>query len=84
MTDSPSEIVYIPYEPAYEAAFEDMARRRSDRSTIPRAIGYRPTLDLPSMLVWIIAYARIGLEQPALLLRLSDKNALAPVENRAR
>jgi UDP-glucose 4-epimerase len=65
MTESPSEIVCIPYEQAYEAGFEDMARRLPDLTKIQDLIGYRPTLDLPRMLDWIIAYYRQGLEQQA-------------------
>ncbi len=65
MTDSASEIVCIPYEQAYESGFEDMARRLPDLTKIQRAIGYRPTLDLPHMLEWLIAYYRMELDQPA-------------------
>src|SRR5919109_1137083 len=43
MTDSPSEIVCIPYEQAYEAGFEDMARRLPDLTKMQHTIGYRPT-----------------------------------------
>jgi UDP-glucose 4-epimerase len=64
MTDSPSEIICIPYEQAYEAGFEDMARRLPDLTKTQRTIGYRPTLDLPRMLEWIIAYYRTELAQP--------------------
>jgi nucleoside-diphosphate-sugar epimerase len=63
MTQSSSEIVCIPYEQAYEAGFEDMTRRLPDLRKIQRTIGYRPTLDLPRMLEWIIAYYRIELAQ---------------------
>jgi UDP-glucose 4-epimerase len=66
MTDSPSEIVCIPYEQAYEAGFEDMARRLPNLTKTQRTIGYRPTLDLPRMLEWIIAYYRTELAQPVL------------------
>ena len=65
MTESPSEIVCIPYEQAYEAGFEDMARRLPDLTKIQDLIGYRPTLDLPRMLEWIIAYERLELLQRA-------------------
>ncbi|MGH8068623.1 MAG: NAD-dependent epimerase/dehydratase family protein [Candidatus Entotheonellia bacterium] len=64
MTDSASEIVFIPYEQAYESGFEDMARRLPDLTKIQRIIGYRPTLDLPRMLEWLIAYYRMELDQP--------------------
>jgi UDP-glucose 4-epimerase len=65
MTESASEIVFIPYEQAYESGFEDMARRLPDLTKIQRTIGYRPTLDLPRMLEWLIAYYRMELGQPA-------------------
>ena len=58
MTSSPSEIVLVPYEEAYEAGFEDMPRRMPDISKIERLIGYRPVLDLPEMLERVIAYER--------------------------
>jgi UDP-glucose 4-epimerase len=64
MTESSSEIVFIPYEQAYESGFEDMARRLPDLTKIQRTIGYRPTLDLRRMLEWIIAYYRTELAQP--------------------
>ena len=62
MTGSPSEIVRIPYEEAYEAGFEDMHRRLPDISKLQRAIGYAPTLDLSQMLERIIACQR---DEPA-------------------
>lgn len=58
MTGSPSEIVFVPYEQAYEEGFEDMPRRLPDISKIRSLIGYEPTLDLPEMLERIIAYER--------------------------
>ena len=58
MTGSASEIVLVPYEQAYEAGFEDMARRAPDIAKIQRLIGYRPVLDLPEMLERVIAYER--------------------------
>ena len=58
LTGSSSEIVFIPYEKAYEPGFEDMRRRLPDISKVQELIGYRPTLDLPEMLKRIIAYER--------------------------
>jgi len=58
MTGSASEIVLVPYEEAYEAGFEDMARRAPDIAKIQGLIGYRPVLDLPEMLERVIAYER--------------------------
>ncbi len=62
-TGSPSEIVFIPYEQAYEAGFEDMRRRLPDLSKINRLIGYRPTLTLDQMLDRIIEYERGRLDE---------------------
>ncbi len=64
MTASGSDIVCIPYEHAYESGFEDMARRLPDLTKIQQTIGYRPTLDLPRMLEWIIAYYRMEPAEP--------------------
>jgi UDP-glucose 4-epimerase len=58
MTDSSSDIVFVPYDRAYEAGFEDMPRRLPDISKIQALIGYQPTLDLPEMLERIIAFER--------------------------
>lgn len=58
MAESPSEIVFVPYEEAYEPGFEDMPRRLPDLSKIRDLIGYQPTLDLPAMLERIIVYER--------------------------
>ena len=64
MTESASEIIFVPYEQAYESGFEDMSRRLPDLTKIQQIIGYRPTLDLPRMLEWLIAYYRMELDQP--------------------
>ena len=58
ITESTSEIVFVPYEEAYEEGFEDMPRRLPDISKIQQLIGYKPTLDLPEMLDRVIAYYR--------------------------
>ncbi len=58
LTESTSEIVFVPYEQAYEKGFEDMPRRLPDLSKISHTIGYKPTLDLPEMLELIIAHER--------------------------
>jgi UDP-glucose 4-epimerase len=58
LTGSASEIVFVPYEQAYEAGFEDMARRVPDISKIQGLIGYRPVLDLLEMLERVVTYER--------------------------
>lgn len=56
MTNSPSEIVYVPYERAYGPDFEDIRYRVPDISKIRQAIGYEPTLDLNGILERVIAH----------------------------
>jgi UDP-glucose 4-epimerase len=58
MTQSSSEIVFVPYEEAYETGFKDMPRRLTDILKIQKLVGYRPTSDLPEILERIIAYYR--------------------------
>jgi UDP-glucose 4-epimerase len=58
MTGSRSEIVFVPYESAYEAGFEDMQRRVPDLTKIAAAIGYRPSYSLPQILESVIASFR--------------------------
>jgi UDP-glucose 4-epimerase len=57
MTESPSEIVYIPYEQAYEEGFEDMLRRVPDVSKLKRYTGYEPQVQLDEMIERVVAYA---------------------------
>lgn len=58
LTESPSPIVFVPYEQVYEEGFEDMRRRVPDLTKIRRVIGYEPTLALPKILAEIIEYYR--------------------------
>ena len=50
ITDSPSEIVYVPYAEAYAAGFEDMRRRVPDTARINRLLGWRPEVTLDEIL----------------------------------
>ena len=61
---SASEIVYIPYDEAYEAGFEDMPRRVPDLTKIRTLIGYEPKVTLDGILDRVIASMRDG-QQPA-------------------
>lgn len=58
MTNSPSEIVYIPYERAYGPDFEDIRYRVPDITKLRRAIGYEPTVPLDEILRRVIDYER--------------------------
>lgn len=50
MTDSQSEIKFIPYEEAYGEGFEDMRRRVPSLEKAKRLIGYQPTRTLEEII----------------------------------
>jgi nucleoside-diphosphate-sugar epimerase len=54
LTNSPSEIVHIPYDRAYESGFEDMPRRAPDITKLQSLIGFRPTVELDEILTRVI------------------------------
>ncbi|MDO8730211.1 MAG: GDP-mannose 4,6-dehydratase [Candidatus Omnitrophota bacterium] len=58
LTQSGSKLVYIPYDQAYEAGFEDMARRVPDTSKAKKYVGFAPTKSLKEILESVIAYYR--------------------------
>lgn len=58
MTKSHSEIVYVPYDKAYEKGFEDMQRRVPDILKVKNLIGFRPTQDIRGIIETIIDYHR--------------------------
>ena len=59
LTESASNIVFVPYDEAYEAGFEDMMRRVPDITKIRELIGYKPKVDLDGLLTSIIDYHRV-------------------------
>jgi UDP-glucose 4-epimerase len=61
LTDSSSEIVYVPYSEAYEEGFEDMSRRVPDITKVGRLIGFRPGRCLNQILGDIIAHEQRNL-----------------------
>lgn len=56
LTNSESEIVFVPYDEAYEEGFEDMPRRIPDISKINALVGFRPEMKLDGILKKVIAY----------------------------
>mgnify|MGYP001029783928 CR=1 FL=1 len=58
LAHSASEIVFIPYDQAYEEGFEDMRRRVPDIDKIYALIGWEPKVDLDGILQQVIAYFR--------------------------
>jgi len=62
MTASASPIVTIPYDQAYEAGFEDMARRVPDLAKIHAAIGFEPKVKLDEIIARVVADFRARLD----------------------
>jgi UDP-glucose 4-epimerase len=60
LTESQSEINFLPYDEAYEEGFEDMMRRVPNISKINNLIGYRPTFSLDEILKSVIDYERLN------------------------
>ncbi len=58
LTQSPSPIVTIPYDQAYESGFEDMPRRVPDLTKIRTLIGYEPRVSLDEILQLVVDYQR--------------------------
>ena len=58
MTGGRSEVVFIPYDQAYEAGFEDMPRRVPDIRKIAALVGYAPTVALDDILRRVIDHVR--------------------------
>ncbi|MFN2516870.1 MAG: GDP-mannose 4,6-dehydratase [Pyrinomonadaceae bacterium] len=56
MTNSDSEIVFLPYDEAYEEGFEDMPRRVPDISKVKQLVGFRPQMMLEGILQSVISY----------------------------
>jgi UDP-glucose 4-epimerase len=59
-TGSSSEIVFVPYEKAYEAGFDDMRRRVPDIRKIKNVIGWLPSTPLETTIDQIIAHFNGG------------------------
>jgi UDP-glucose 4-epimerase len=58
LSGSKSELLYIPYEEAYEGGFEDMHRRCPDNSAIKKLLGYKPSKTLDEIIQSTIDYHR--------------------------
>ncbi len=58
VTNSGSEIVYVPFEEAYEGGFEDIESREPDISRAEALIGFRPRHGLTSILEDVVESRR--------------------------
>lgn len=56
LTGSNSQIVFIPYDEAYEEGFEDMPRRVPDISKVNKLVGFRPDMTLDGILQSVIDF----------------------------
>lgn len=57
-TGSPSSIVHVPYDEAYEVGFEDMERRVPDTTKVEALTGWRPERSMEEILEDVIAHER--------------------------
>jgi len=56
LTRSESEIMFVPYDEAYEEGFEDMPRRIPDISKVNQQVGFQPEMDLDGILRSVIDF----------------------------
>ena len=56
LTGSDSEIIFVPYNEAYEEGFEDMPRRIPDISKIRQLVGFQPQMRLDGILESVISF----------------------------
>lgn len=56
LTKSPSEIVFVPYDEAYEEGFEDMPRRVPDITKVRELVAFEPRMPLDGILSAVIDY----------------------------
>ena len=64
LTNSESEIVFVPYDEAYEEGFEDMPRRIPNISKVNQQIGFKPEISLDGILKSVIDF-HSGQQAPA-------------------
>ena len=58
ITASSSPVVFVPYDEAYEAGFEDMPRRVPDISKVGALVGYQPRLGLDEIICRVVEHFR--------------------------
>jgi UDP-glucose 4-epimerase len=73
-TGSPSDVVYVPYDEAYEAGFADMHRRVPDTRKIAELIGWKPSRSLRQIIDDVAAHQS---EAPARAIAVGSPAASA-------
>ncbi len=58
LVGSASEVVYVPYEDAYGAGYEDMQRRVPDTTRARELVGFVPTVGLDELIATVAAAKR--------------------------
>lgn len=58
LTHSSSEIIFVPYDDAYEEGFEDMPRRVPDTTKINQLVGFKAEMTLDGILETVISFHR--------------------------
>ena len=58
VTNSKSDVIFVPYDQAYEKGFEDMDRRVPSIDKIRSLIGYKPTLDVVGITTRVVEYLK--------------------------
>jgi len=61
---SPSPIIHIPYDEAYEQGFEDMRRRVPDITKIQTLIGYEPRHSIEDIILDVAEYQKASRSSP--------------------
>jgi nucleoside-diphosphate-sugar epimerase len=61
LTESSSELVYVPYDEVYAEGIEDMLHRIPSTQKIDGELGWQPTLSLDQILEDVIAFVRTRL-----------------------
>jgi hypothetical protein len=73
MTDSRSELAFVPYERAFDSTFEDMPRRVPDITKLRRLVGYEPRVHLNGIIESVIQYWAAQRDPQAKLAVLRSK-----------
>ena len=65
LTRSPSGVVHVPYDEAYEEGFEDMPRRVPDITKVTLLTGWQPTRSLREIVAEVVVHERGALSAQA-------------------
>jgi UDP-glucose 4-epimerase len=65
LTQSSSEVAFVPYDEAYAEGFEDMWRRIPDATKVRHALGWEPTADLDQIIMDVVNHDLGRVDVPA-------------------